>query len=231
MAPVTELVVLPIKPDIGAEAVDEAMKTNIATLLAQKGCERVRSSRVVEEPGKLRLFADWASLEAHEAFAADAAVYGPFLKRMGPLIDAASFTADNPRRPPFHVEFSPYPPKALDAVGSPVAEILQMFFPADISDELRAKTLATMTDFLGLAVADGITGENALGWSVERDVLFQGQPCRVLVVVIGWTSVEAHAKVRGSEEFAKLIPILRNLEGLKGREVCHVSNTVVEKGS
>ncbi|KAI1092678.1 hypothetical protein F5B19DRAFT_453131 [Rostrohypoxylon terebratum] len=232
MAPVTEFVQLPINPDLAPEAIASAIQANIATLLAQPGCQRVRSSRVHEDSSKLRLFADWDSLEAHRAFAANASVYGPFQQRMGPIIDTSAFGPSNPRRPPYHVAFATFPPSVLngDKGSSPVAELLFMYFPPDVSDAVMAGHEGTARDFLGKlgATAKGMTGEVALGWTVEKDVLFKGEPSRVLVAAIGWTSVDAHMKARDTEEFKQLIPMIRNLESLKGMELCHVSNTTFE---
>ncbi|KAI0899844.1 hypothetical protein F4806DRAFT_267893 [Annulohypoxylon nitens] len=236
MAPVTEFVQLPINPDAAPEAVASAIQANIATLLAQPGCQRVRSSRVHEDTSKLRLFADWESLDAHRAFASNAAVYGPFQQRMGPIIDTSSFGPANPRRPPYHVAFKAWPPVALnggDKGGSPVAEVLLMYFPSDISESTMSSHEATTNDFLGKLgkAATGMTGEIALGWTVEKDVLFKGEPSRVLVAVVGWTSVDAHLKTRDTEEFKQLIPMIRGLESLKGMELCHVSNTTFESSN
>ncbi|KAI0889081.1 uncharacterized protein GGS22DRAFT_153079 [Annulohypoxylon maeteangense] len=234
MAAVTEFVLLPIKPDAAPEAVASVIQANIATLLAQPGCQRVRSSRTHEDPNKLRLFADWASLEAHRTFAANAAAYGPFLQRMGGIVDAASFGPTNPRRPPFHVEFAAPPPTALDGDKgkSPIAEVLQVYYPSDVSEARRAEIYATTADFLGKlgAVAKGLMGEVALGWSVETDILFKGEKSRALVAVIGWTSYEAHMQTRDTEEFKKLIPMVRDIEGVVGMEMFHVSNVTTEGG-
>ncbi|KAI1458049.1 hypothetical protein F4805DRAFT_155012 [Annulohypoxylon moriforme] len=233
MAPVTEFVLLPLKPDTAPESVTSVIQANIATLLAQPGCQRVRSSRTHEDPHKLRLFADWTSIDDHRAFAANTSVYGPFLQRMGPIIDASVFGPSNPRRPPHHVEFSSWPPSALDGAGkgkSPVAEVLQIYFAGDVSDSARASIEGTAKEFLEKLAgsAKGMTRENALGWSVEKDVPFKGEPSRIFTAVVGWTSVEEHNKTRETEEFKQLIPMIRNLEGLKGMEMCHVSNVTVE---
>ncbi|KAI1416749.1 hypothetical protein F5Y13DRAFT_100192 [Hypoxylon sp. FL1857] len=239
MAPVTEVAILPIKPDADAATVSSILDTNIATLLAQPGCLRVRSSRVHEEPHKLRLFADWESLELHRAFGAKPDQTGPFLQRMGTIIDAAA-AGPGPRKPPYHVEFAPFPPVALNGTAvtggataskGPVTEILTMYFPSDVSEGMRDATAQTTREFvrkLG-AFADGFTGETAVGWSVETDVDYKGEPHRALVTVIGWTSVDEHMKVREHPEFAKIIPMIRGLEGVKGMEMVHVTNTTIER--
>lgn len=233
MAPVTEIVILPIKPDTPAATVSSILDANIATLLAQPGCQRVRSSRVHEDPNKLRLFADWESLALHRAFAAKPDEYGPFLQRMGTIIDAS---AGGPRKPPYHVEFSPFPPLALNGSSAggkgPVSEILTAYFASDVGEAAREVAVSTMHEFLAkmASFAEGFTGQTAVGWSVETDVDYKGEPHRALVTVIGWTSIEAHMKkTRENPEFEKIIPMIRGLEGLKGMEMVHVTNTTIEK--
>ncbi|KAI1377620.1 hypothetical protein F4677DRAFT_414990 [Hypoxylon crocopeplum] len=236
MAPITELILLPLNPSITADTVSTVLATNTARLLASPGCLRVRASRVHEDPGaKQRLFVDWTSTDAHHAFVADPAVFAPFAQSMRTIIDPAV-----PRGKPFHVLFDPFPPAVLDnksaGARSPVAELLHVYFPGGedgyAEDKVQQST-ETVRLFLEklLALDAGCTGETALGWSLERDVEFKGEPCRVLVVSIGWSSVEAHMKARGHEEFPKIIPLLRNLEGLKGMELCHVSNTTTESSN
>ncbi|KAI0840734.1 hypothetical protein F5Y06DRAFT_261638 [Hypoxylon sp. FL0890] len=237
MAPVTELAFLPLNPDADPTTVSTTLETNIATLLAQPGCQRVRSSRVHEDPHKLRLFADWDSVDAHRAFIAKPDAYGPFVARMRSIVEAPP-AGSGQRKPPFHVEFTPFPPVALDGTSGsgakgkgPVSEILTAYFPPDVSSEARDATAKTMREFLRKleGFSEGMTGETAVGWSVETDVDFKGEPSRALVTVIGWTSVEAHGKVRESPEFAETVPMIRGLEGLRGMEMVHVTNTTVER--
>ncbi|KAI1770284.1 hypothetical protein F4818DRAFT_433579 [Hypoxylon cercidicola] len=232
MAPITEQILAPIKPDASEDFVNSVLDSNTQTLLAQPGCLRVRRSRVLENPNQMCLFVDWASIEDHQAFAANAAVYGPFRAHNGTVVDP-----DVPRVRPYHVSFAPFPPAVLD-VENPgtkanVAELLHTYFPADIGEAQREeveKTIRALAEEVG-KLADGYTGEMALGWSVEDDVLFKDEPSRVLVVVFGWTSVEAHMEARKAEGSAKVVPMLLNLEGLKGMEVCHVTCTTSERGS
>ncbi|OTB08257.1 hypothetical protein M426DRAFT_317372 [Hypoxylon sp. CI-4A] len=232
MAPVTELILLPLNPSLDPETITATLQTNTATLLSQPGCQRVRTSRTHEDANQLRIFADWDSVAAHQAFGANAAVSTPFRERVASIIDASV-----PRRKPYHVEIAPFPPTVLNGAGgggkTPVAEVLHAYFAsADASDAaFRARTLDTVTRFFDgmLAFARGMTGETAAGWTVEDNLEFKGERCRALVAVLGWTAVEAHVQARQTDEFAKVIPLMRGLEKLKGMEVCHVSNNTVEK--
>ncbi|KAI4869609.1 hypothetical protein F4820DRAFT_384667 [Hypoxylon rubiginosum] len=236
MAPVTEIILTPIKPDAPADVVASVLDANTQVLLAQPGCLRVRRSPVHEDPSKMRLFVDWASLDQHRAFAADAAVYGPFRAKMGPIVDAGS--GAGPRVPPHHAAFTPFPPAVLDVQSSAtragVTEVLHAYFAPDISEAQRSSVERTMREFVARVeplAGGGMTGEVALGWTVEDDVQFKGEPCRALVGLLGWTGVDAHVKTREAEGFAEVVSMLRNLEGLKGLEMCHVACTTTERGS
>ncbi|KAI0852938.1 hypothetical protein F5Y00DRAFT_226398 [Daldinia vernicosa] len=229
MAPVTELISLTLKPDLPAAEAVSILDTTAATLVAQPGCLRVRTSRVHEDPNAVRIFADWEAVAAHRAFEKTEA-YAPFKARV------SSAVASPPQRP-YHVEFTPFPVAALDNTGpnskTSVAEVLHIWFPGDYPEDARTRSTDAVNEFTRRMTlfADGMTGETALGWSVERDIDRDGEPSSVLILILGWTSVEAHMKARDHPEFAKVIPLLKDLEGLKGIEMYHVSNTTVEASS
>ncbi|KAI1769470.1 hypothetical protein GGR53DRAFT_461193 [Hypoxylon sp. FL1150] len=230
--PVTELILLPLNPAASEADVASAIEANTKVLLSQ-GALRVRRSPVLENSSQLRMFVDWEDLAQHAAFAANDAVYGPFRARMGPLVDFASPDF----APPYHAAFAAYPPPGLD-VGAPgtragVAELTHAYFPADVGDAERAEAERTVERFAAdlKEVAEGFTGELALGWSVEDDIQFEGQPSRVLVGVLGWESLEAHKKASETEGFAKVMPALMNLERLRGMKMCHVQCITTERES
>ncbi|KAI2637229.1 hypothetical protein GGS26DRAFT_477373 [Hypomontagnella submonticulosa] len=223
---VTELIVLKIKPDAAADTVSSVLESSVATLRGAPGNQRVRWSHVVEDPHTVRLFVDWDDVKDHYAFAADAPVFGPFKERLGTVLAV-------PPQTPYHVEFAPQPAAVLDnkkpGARSLVAELLHAYFPADFADEAKAKTAAVVREFVKKmqVFADGLTGEVALGWTWET-LEYKGEQCLALVAVLGWKSLEAHQQARQHEDFAKVVPMLRTLEGLKGMELVHVSNTTVE---
>ncbi|KAI1806659.1 hypothetical protein F4811DRAFT_509901 [Daldinia bambusicola] len=225
MAPVTELLSLTLKPDLPAAEAATILETTATTLVAQPGCLRARSSREHEDANAVRFFIDWESVSAHRVFQ-ETAAYAPFKARVRDAVVP-------PLQRPYHVEFEPFPVSALQhgaAATTPVAEVLHIWFPGEYSDEQRARAAASVREFVDRmkGFAEGLTGEWALGWSVERDIEHDGAPSCVLVLILGWVSVEAHMKARDHPEFAKNIPLLKNLEGLKGLEMKHVSTTTVE---
>ncbi|KAF3061305.1 hypothetical protein GL218_04222 [Daldinia childiae] len=229
MAPVTEFISLDLKPDLPAAEAVSILDTTAATLVAQPGCLRVRTSRLHEDVNAVRIFADWETVAAHRAFEKTEA-YAPFKARVYESV------ASPPQRP-YHVEFAPFPVAALDNTGpsskTPVAEVLHIWFAGDYPEDARKRTMDAVIEFTRRMTlfAEGLTGETALGWSVERDIDRDGVPSSTLVLILGWTSVEAHMKARDHPEFAKVIPMLTGLEGLKGLEMKHVSNTTVEPSS
>ncbi|KAI1470603.1 uncharacterized protein F4812DRAFT_271885 [Daldinia caldariorum] len=237
MAPVTELLSLTLKPDLPAAEAAAILDTTAATLVAQPGCLRVRTARTHEDPHAVRVFVDWENVAAHRAFEKTEA-YAPFKARVRDAVAA-------PPQRPYHVEFDPFPVSALQngtttttangtvSSKTPVAEVLHMWFPGDYTDEQRARAEASAREFVGKmeGFAEGLTGEWSIGWSVERDIEREGAPSSVLVGILGWVSVEAHMKARDHPEFAKNIPLLRDIEGLRGFDMKHVSTTTVEAGN
>ncbi|KAI1077127.1 hypothetical protein F5B20DRAFT_553284 [Whalleya microplaca] len=225
MAPVTEFAYLGLKPNVDMVFLSKS----IEVLLEQPGCLRVRSSLVHEDNSKLRLFVDWEGIEAHQDFTKRPA-YEPFKDLLLSGLEGPSSV--------YHVYLSPFPSTVLDnAEGkgkSPVAELLHAYFPGGdgyTADQI-ASTSKGAQDFLNqlVGLAKQSTGETAVGWAVE-ELEFKGEKCRALVIAIGWESVDAHKKFRETEDFAKLIPLLRGLEGLKGMQVSHISNAVHERSN
>ncbi|KAL7627862.1 hypothetical protein AAE478_002057 [Parahypoxylon ruwenzoriense] len=255
MAPVTELVQLPLQRGTTDAAISQTLAGASATLLAQPGCLRVRYSRVLEDAGKLRVFVDWQTTAAHRAFGADAAAFGPFKAALGAIVDPE--LAARQRRAPSHVRWddAEYPPTVLDArtaeaqggekVGrSQVTEFLQVYFPADYAPAQRDAAQRVAREFLDKMAVFGkglYTGEAAVGWTLDgEEVVFRGAgqaaeeeeglKSRVLIMAIGWESVDAHMRARETEGFREAVVPLRNLEDLRGMEVCHVSNTTFVRG-
>ncbi|KAI8957669.1 hypothetical protein F5Y11DRAFT_74197 [Daldinia sp. FL1419] len=226
MAPVTELISISLKPDLPSAEATSVVDATAATLIEQPGCLRVRKSRLHEDSNEVRFFADWVDVAAHRTFE-KTEVYPPFRAR---VVGAVS----TPPQRPYHANFEPYPPTVLNNTGpdskTPVAEVIHIWFPADHPEDARQRASASAREFAHKLAqfAEGMTGETALGWSVENDIDHDGAPSSVLISILGWVSVEAHMKARDHPEFPKIIPLLRDLEGLKGIEITHVTTTTVE---
>lgn len=224
MAPVTEL--CRIFPKEGQEAELEAVLADTSiTLLEQPGVEGVYTSATLEKDNPLHLLiVEWDSIDSHKAFESKTDIYKPFVQKLLPVLASPPIV--------YHTSFSPeHPPVLHNAEGkggakSAVAELLHLYFPtgdAFTADQMAA-TAKNYREFLGHLPgnAAGHTGEAAGGWTVE-ELEFKGEKVRAFVVAIGWDSLEAHMEYRKTEHFAKHIPLVRGLEGLKGVEVFHVS--------
>jgi len=217
MAPVTEVVLVPLKPDMDQSTVESKIQALAKATLADPGCQRFRAGRELEDASHQRMFIDWDSLAAHETFMKSES-YGPMIQ------EAMAATAAPPVI--YHVALSPWPPAVLtneEGKGtSAVAELASFYFSGVTDDAMEAVRKETQR-FLDLVPgAAGFSGETSFGWSVE-EVEFEGAMCRVLLLAIGWESREAHMKFRDTEHFARIIPILTALEGIKGLQICHVS--------
>ena len=224
MDPVTEVASFSLKSADVSGPLSEALND---TLLQQPGCLRVRWSPVFEDATKARAFIDWADISRREQFLASPS-YQPFLDKLGPFVESA---------PEAHqVQLQPLPLSVLDNEGgkgkTPVVEVLHVYFQGDDSFTPEMKDLATSNAEKFLAqsvpVAKGCTGETALGWAIEK-IDFKGEPSRALAVLVGWESVEAHMKFRGSEAFGKSISILQRTPGIKGVTAVHVSFITAER--
>ncbi|KAI1135521.1 hypothetical protein F5Y05DRAFT_421454 [Hypoxylon sp. FL0543] len=204
MAPVTEFVQTVLKPGVPLEPIYKAFNA----IKAAPGNQIVRASPLHDNPEQFRFFIDWDSLEAHQAFQASE-VYSTFMSEVAPHVAAPSAIA--------HFELTPFPPAVLDE--SPVTEIFQMYFEPD-ADE--AANLAAAKKVA--AKFPGATGLTSVGWSVEKDVDYQGGKARVLVALIGWESVEAHHAAVQTDSFKQITSYFQTgTKGIKGFDMSYVS--------
>ncbi|KAI4861490.1 hypothetical protein F4820DRAFT_433683 [Hypoxylon rubiginosum] len=222
MAPVTEFVLAPIKPGAASLA---SLYQACSSLKPQTGSQqqqRVRAAVLHEDPTQLRLFADWDSVEDHLAFRAGPS-YAAFMAAVRPHAAGRAVV--------LHAELAPHPPAVLDNEEgkgkTAVAEVLFAYFAPGAADAVADKNLAaarTLVAGLSGAGFAGLSGESAVGWSVERDVEYEGEGARVLVVLIGWDSVEAHREARATEAYGKIVADFQGaVEGLRGFDISHVT--------
>ncbi|KAK8023813.1 hypothetical protein PG993_011879 [Apiospora rasikravindrae] len=215
-SPVTELVDFALPPSADLES---AFPAAVTTLTQQPGCRGARYSRHHEDAAKLTLYVDWDSVAAHEAFCAKSDIYSPFFASLAPL----STTAPSP----YHVAFNPPATGVLDV--APAVEVLHLHFPADYGAEKQEVVLKTIGEFFAISEKaagkegmDLLVGTPAVGWAVEERE-FKEDKGRVLVVMIGWKSVEAHMQYRDTDAFRESIGMIRGLEAMKGISVYHVA--------
>ncbi|KAI6088331.1 hypothetical protein F4821DRAFT_258163 [Hypoxylon rubiginosum] len=216
MAPVTEFVLATIKPDADLPS----LYTTFATLKSQPGSQRVRAATLHEDAQQLRLFVDWDAVSDQHAFRASAA-YSSFISAIAPSLAGGPTTV-------LHAELAPHPPTVLnntnDGGKTGVAEVLFTYFTPSADPTKNLATAQTLVSGLSGAGFAGIRGESAVGWTVERDVDYKGEKTRVLVVLIGWESVEAHRAARATEAYGKIVKEFQGAaEGLRGFDISHVS--------
>lgn len=219
MAAVTEIAVLHLKTGVDPEV---AAQKVAALVLQQPGALCARHSTKHEDREQLALFIDWDSLSAHKTFMGTPA-YEPFLEDIGELIRASPAI--------YHVPFVPFPPTVLNNKGgqgkTAVAEVVYGFFPVDLDIAQEQEILTHVQQFIDESQAakpKGFSGESAHGFVLE-DMDFKGEQSRALMLILGWDSVESHMAYRDTKDFARTIPLLRTLPGLKGMQMWHVSNS------
>ncbi|KAI1207510.1 uncharacterized protein F4807DRAFT_179757 [Annulohypoxylon truncatum] len=214
MAPVTELVLSTLKPGVSAES----LYPIFATLKSQPGNTAVRAAPPSEDPSQIRLFIDWDDIAAHQAFRATDA-YKSYLGQLAPYVTTPTQI--------MHAELTPFPPVVLEK--SPSTEFLLLYIDPD---EDEAKVLQAGKTLARGLTADGIkgtTGLSAVGLTVEKDVEYKGEKVRVMVMLLGWESDEAHRTASATDpafkaaqvEFHEAIP------DLKGFKIEHVAAKVL----
>jgi hypothetical protein len=113
---------------------------------------------------------------------------------------------------------------------SPAIEVVSLHFPPTISDSHKSEAYSLLYSFQtqGLETSKDFLG-TAGGWSVESDVPVLGDERgevtegKAMMLLLGWTSVEAHFRNCQTEEFKKAMPLFRGkMPGTCGFMMCHV---------
>ncbi|KAI1641175.1 Alpha/Beta hydrolase protein [Biscogniauxia mediterranea] len=226
MAPVTELLLLTLKPDTDRaallSAIEEKLRSSNPPALGASKPLRAQHGFAHEDPLKLRLALDWADIPAPSASSAS-----PLLRSLLAAVvdDDAAVAPGNP----YYVAFEPPRPPVLD---TPVVEMVHMYFPpARRAAPDVESAIARFVAELRTGKAEGFSGEAAWGWVVggaaegeEALLPYKGEGCAAFVLCLGWESVQAHMRFRDTEEFQRCIPLIRGIEGLKGSEMAHAAN-------
>ena len=151
--------------------------------------------------------------------------YKPFLDRFGELLGGAPSL--------YHASFTPHPPRAaLSDTTSPATEIVTMYFPTSYSkadqDEVVKKAKAA------IEIVEREAKEyraSAGGWVEEEiDIPETDEKAKAYVLLIGWTSVEAHIEFRSHPAFQEVIPNLRGNKDLKKLTAVHAHLTETTGG-
>jgi len=212
----TEIATLPLKAGVDIETPGsdgaQVVKDMIATILNQKGSQRVHYGRQLASPDTLQLAIDWDNLQCHKDFQKSDA-YKPFSKAVGAIMSAPSTM--------HHVEFrTPFGTTAT----APVVEMLTDYFSNDVDQKGFEKTADAF-----LKAMDNVQGfrGSASGWVIEEleHEKVQGK-AKGYEVAIGWQSMEAFKAYTESQAFKDNISKLTDLT--KGLTMRHVHFTKVE---
>ncbi|KIV86655.1 hypothetical protein PV11_02254 [Exophiala sideris] len=225
---VTEIALLPLQegkiPDDRTSQIGQIHADLLEILLAQPGCQRCYWGRGVEDRLLLRWFVDWNSIEDHQKFMKSDA-YKPFLDRFGEILGGAPTL--------YHASFTPHPPRAaLSDTTSPATEIATMYFPTSYSKEDQDKVTENVKAAITIIEKEAKEYRaSAGGWVEEEiDIPDTEEKAKAYVLLIGWTSVEAHIEFRSHPAFKDVIPHLRGNKDLKKLVAVHASLTETTGG-
>ncbi|KAL3462543.1 hypothetical protein BJX64DRAFT_258900 [Aspergillus heterothallicus] len=169
--PVTEVVVLTVKPDVDVDGPAEGLFKIIAR---QEGFRRLKWGRWEEDPNKVQLMINWDDISCHIAFTQSGADYQELFAGLTPLIAA----------PPeiFHLQIDT---DAVDKIlDAPIVELATFYLVGEDFEEAVTNTLAV-----------GTKSEGCLGFvrgSVVEELTYgDSGKGKAHYAAISWTSLEA----------------------------------------
>jgi quinol monooxygenase YgiN len=215
--PVTEVVVLTVKPEVDVDGPAEGLFSIIAR---QEGFRRLKWGRWEEDPNKVQLMIstppyrncirtslltlpDWDDISSHIAFTQSGADYQELFAGLTPLIAA----------PPeiFHLQIDP---DAINKIlDDPIVELATFFLVGEGFEEAVTNTLAVNTK------SEGCLGF-ARGPVVEELAYEDGPKGKAHYAAISWTSLEARTATTQREDVKESGQLLIGKIG--GYEVHHV---------
>ncbi|KAL3491290.1 hypothetical protein BJX62DRAFT_205544 [Aspergillus germanicus] len=198
--PVTEVVVLTVKPDADVDGPAEGLFSIIAR---QEGFRRLKWGRWEEDQNKVQLMINWDDISSHIAFTQSGADYQELFAGLTPLIAAAPEI--------FHLQIDPDTiNKILD---DPIVELATFFLVGEGFEEAVTNTLAV-----------GTKSEGCLGFArgpvVEELAYEDGPKGKAHYAAISWTSLEARTATTQREDVKESGQLLIGKIG--GYEVHHV---------
>lgn len=107
------------------------------------------------------------------------------------------------------------------------------YFPSNISDDAKTIATETMAKFKAQSL-DKCADVQAVNYafSVENDFPVpdgdEGQTASALTLLIGWPTIDAHMKFRGTEAFQEGIVLLKSLESVIKVKMVHVKCKVLD---
>lgn len=198
---------MPLQPGVDVDdpstPIGKVVSDTIATLRQQEGYQRIYKGFRVESPNILQVYVDWDSIDSHTKFMGQP-YYGPFVKNLLSAVDGEMGI--------LHVEFNPHPPSAaVGETSSPVTEVVDHYFVADLSDSEKSAFESNLNKFVKVLEenAEGYKGF-AGGWIVEeQEHEDMDGKAKVWHSCIGWESVDAHMAFRETKAFEENVYLMR----------------------
>jgi hypothetical protein len=165
----------------------------------------------------------WQNLSNHTAFQ-ESPAYQPFLKHLASILSGAPSL--------FHAKF----PEDVTPFAAPVTECIRAHFAASQDEDAYLETgwgrfcheaekiegtgaQGSLIDVTPRCIRTDVAAGLVGGWSIERHE-YKDEEGKLFAAFIGWPSVEAHMAFRKTEDFGRVVPLLRG--EAKGIEVVHV---------
>jgi len=225
---VTEIAFLPLQdgknPDDRTSAAGQIHNDILETLLSQPGVQRVYWGQQVEDRLLLIWFIDWDNIEDHKKFI-NSDAYKPFLDYFGNILGGPGKA--------HHARFTPNPPiAALSGSTSPTTEIVTNWFPTSYSQEDQSKFVKNVNSFVFVLEKQAKNYRASAGGWVDEDIDIPGtdEKGKVYVLLVGWTSVEAHMEFRDTQAFKDSIHYILASKDLKKIEAVHSSLAELSRG-
>ena len=114
-----------------------------------------------------------------------------------------------------------------------MTEIATMWFPTSYSQEDQDQVAENAKALASVLEKEATTYKASVGGWVDEEIDVpgtNGEKGKAYVLLIGWTSVEAHIEFRTTQAFKDNIHYLRGAKDLKKIEAVHASCTVVTRG-
>ncbi|KAI4244952.1 MAG: hypothetical protein LQ352_006674 [Teloschistes flavicans] len=162
--PVTEIVRIPLQAGANIEDANspagKIMSDTLTILAQQEHYQRAYHGRQLENPSIVQLYIDWDSLDGHKQFM-NQSYYPPFVKHLKSIVDGDLAVQ--------HASLSPHPPAVALTSITKVTEVVEHYFPADISESDRSSFETNLKEFTKILEnkAEGCTGF-AGGWVIEE---------------------------------------------------------------
>lgn len=180
-----------------------SLKGTLDTLRPQRGFRSFEFGVQIENPDKAEGFLLWDSFHDHMAWR-EHPEHTALVERMGSTIEEDQAFYDSGGI--YHVDFEPFEDLAK-AIAAPVTEVARFYFddgpPADYMDGfLKVLEILKKEPGEGLhAAVAGVTYE---------ELEYEGVKGKVVILVVGWQSVDAHKAFKETQTFKDIIGPLRS---------------------